>query len=215
MPTASDGEGLRGQAVEPLARGHRLVGVGVVAEPAPVALALDRLVGDRALDDEHERLQLAAVGLEEPLDEVVGAADRAALEVDQRPVDGDLRQARAAPEGDLLDARLRRRRQRDRVAVAAQAGVDPQDVDDGSRQVGLRSTRHSLASQVFGGRDSGPRAMRRPLPTLGGGDLAMSAVLHSVDRPRGRVVQWPPCRPVRRDRRGSASGSGAATGPGT
>src|SRR5215216_1874546 len=47
------GQGLGGQAVDPLAGGHGLAGVGVVAEAAPVALALDRLVGDRALDDQH------------------------------------------------------------------------------------------------------------------------------------------------------------------
>ena len=41
----------------------------------------------------HFCFELAAVGLEEPLEEVVGAAARAALEVDQGPVHGDLRQA--------------------------------------------------------------------------------------------------------------------------
>ncbi len=71
-------ERLGGQPVEPLAGGHRLPGLGVVAEAAPVALGLDRLVRDRPLDDEHERLQLAALGLEEPLDERVGALVRAA-----------------------------------------------------------------------------------------------------------------------------------------
>src|ERR671912_878886 len=38
------GQGLGGQAVDPLAGGHRLAGRGVVAEPAPVAFLLDRLV---------------------------------------------------------------------------------------------------------------------------------------------------------------------------
>ena len=40
----------------------------------------------------YEWFQLAAVGLEEPLEEVVGAARGSAFEVDQRPVHGDLRQ---------------------------------------------------------------------------------------------------------------------------
>ena len=136
--------------------------VGVVAEAAPVALALDRLVGDRALDDEHERLELAAVGLEEPLDEVVGAADRAALEVDQRPVHRDLRQAREGAEGDLLDARLRGRGEGDRVAVAAEPGVDPEDVDDGLVRRGFGSRSHSLLPAAS-------RSSRRmtPVPRLG------------------------------------------------
>ena len=73
-----DGERLRREAVEPLVGRDRLAGHRVVAEAAPVALAGELLVGDRTLDDEHERLQLAAVGLAEPLEEVVGAADRAA-----------------------------------------------------------------------------------------------------------------------------------------
>ena len=119
------------QPVEPLAGGHRLAGRRVVAEAAPVALVLDLLVGDRALDDQHERLELAAVGLEEPLEEVVGAAVGAALEVDQRPVHGDLRQPGQGAEGDLLDAGLGGRGEGHGVAVAAEAGVDPQHVDQG------------------------------------------------------------------------------------
>ena len=131
MPTARMASAFGRQPVEPLAGGHRLAGLGVVPEAAPVALGLDLLVRDGALDDEHERLQLAALGLEEPLDEVVGAADGAVLEVDQRPVHGDLREPGQRPERDLLDAGLGGGGEGDRVAVAAQPGVDPQDVDDG------------------------------------------------------------------------------------
>ncbi len=116
--------------MEPLAGGHGLVGLGIVPEAAPVALALDGLVGDRTLDHQHEGLELAAVGLEEPLEEIVGAAHGAALEVDQRPVHSDLRQPGQGSEGDLLDARLSGGGERHRVAVAAQAGIDPEDVDD-------------------------------------------------------------------------------------
>ena len=89
------------------------------------------LVGDRPLDDEDERLELAAVGLEEPLEEVVRAAVGAALEVDQRPVDGDFRQPGQGAERDLLDAGLGGRGEGHGVAVAAEAGVDPEDVDQG------------------------------------------------------------------------------------
>ena len=130
MPTASTARAFGRQAVEPLAGGDRLVGVRVVAEAAPVALVLDGLVRYRALDDQDEGVQLAPVGLEEPLEEVVGAADRTALEVDQRPVDGDLREPRQGAERDLLDARLCGTGQGDRVAVATEPGVDPEDVDD-------------------------------------------------------------------------------------
>ena len=129
MPDGHDRRRLRSQPVEPFAGRHRLAGLRVVAEPAPVALALDGLVGDRALDDEHERIELAAIGLEEPFDEIVGAAHRAVLEVDQRPVDGDLGQAGEGAQGDLLDAGLSGSGQGDRVTVTAEPGVDPQDVD--------------------------------------------------------------------------------------
>src|SRR6202023_4094313 len=76
-----DRGGLRAQPVQPLAGGHRLAGGWVVPEAAPVALFLDRLVRDRALDDQDERIQFAAVGLVPPLDEVVGALLGTALEV--------------------------------------------------------------------------------------------------------------------------------------
>ena len=138
-----DGGGLGRQPVQPLAGGHRLAGRRVVAEPAPVALVVQLLVGDGALDHQHERLQLAAVGLEEPLQEVVGAAVGPALEVDQRPVHRDLGQAGQRAEGDLLDAGLGGRGQGDGVAVTAEPGVDPQHVDqgffglDGSSAVGI------------------------------------------------------------------------------
>ena len=103
---------------------------GIVTEAAPVALVLDLLVGDRAFDDEDERFQLAAVGFAEPLEEVVLAAGRATLEVDQRPMHRDLRKSGERTECDLLDARLGRGSQRDGVPVATEAGVDPQDVDE-------------------------------------------------------------------------------------
>ena len=104
--------------------------VGIVAEPAPVPLPLDGLVGNRPLDDQDERVELAPVGLEEPFDEIVRAADRTALEVDEGPVHGDLRQPGQGAQGDLLDARLGGRGQGHGVAVAAESGVDPENVDD-------------------------------------------------------------------------------------
>ena len=159
MPTAEHRERLRREAVEPVVDRHRLAGIGVVAEAGPVAVAVDLLVGDRALDDQHERLDLAAGTLEEPFEEVVGAAVRAALEVDQRPVHGDLRQSRQSTERDLFDRRLGRRCQRNRIAVATEAGVDPQDVDDQFVRRGFRSghTRSFVhaASMGFGARTAG------------------------------------------------------------
>jgi hypothetical protein len=66
----------------------------------------------------------------EPLDEAVDAAVGAALEVEQRPVQGDPGQPRQRADHQLLDARLGRGGQRDGVPVAAQPAVHPEDVQD-------------------------------------------------------------------------------------
>ena len=126
-----NGEGFGREPVEPLARRHRLAGQRVVAEPGPVALTCERLVRYRPLDDEDEGLQLAAICLPEPLQEVVRTAGRAAFEVDERPVDRDFGQPRQRAQRDLFDARLRRSGERNGVPVAAQPGIDPQHVDQG------------------------------------------------------------------------------------
>ena len=135
-PDRHDRGRLACQPVQPLGRLDRLARRRVGTEPRPVPLGLDRLVRDRPLDDEDERLELAAVGLVPPLDERVGPLLRPALEVDQRPVHLDLRQPRQGAHDDLLDARLGRPRQGDGVAVAPQPTVHPEDVE-GSR-LGLR-----------------------------------------------------------------------------
>src|SRR6202020_2411970 len=110
--------------------GHRLARRRVVAETAPVALGLDRLVRYRPLDDEDERVELAAIGLVPPLDERVRALLGTALEVDQGPVHGHLGQSGQGPEHDLLDARLGRGGQRHRVPVAPEPPVHPENMDD-------------------------------------------------------------------------------------
>ena len=79
---------------------------GSLPNPHQYPSLVQLLVGDRPLDDQHERFQLAAVGLEEPFEEVVRTARRSALEVDQRPVHGDLGQTGQRAERDLLDAWL-------------------------------------------------------------------------------------------------------------
>ena len=125
-----DRGGLRRQPVEPLAGGHRLARRRVVAEAAPVALGLDRLVRYGPLDDEDERVELAAIGLVPPLDERVRALLGTALEVDQGPVHRHLRESGQGPQHDLLDARLGRGGQRHRVPVASEPPVHPENMDD-------------------------------------------------------------------------------------
>src|SRR4051794_15897045 len=114
------------QAVEPPVQRERLARRLVVAERRPVALAVDVLVRDRALDDEHERrVELAARRLAERREELLAAERRRQHLV----VEVHLRDAGDRAEQDVLDARLARRGDRDGVAVAAHPLRDPQDVD--------------------------------------------------------------------------------------
>ena len=160
-----DRRGLGRQPVEPFVGRHRLTGRRVVAEAAPVALGLDRLVRDGPLHHQHERVELAPVGLVPPLDEGVGALLGAALEVDQRPVHRDLGQARQGAERDLLDAGLGGGGQRHRVPVAAEASVHPENMQDRILR-GLGHSGHPFARRpVSAGalvRSGASRARRRP-----------------------------------------------------
>jgi len=70
-------------------------------------------------------IELPAFGGEKRLQEL-GPAETV---FDQRPVELDRRQSGQRAERDLFDRRLRRVRQRDRVAVAAEARWYPKDVD--------------------------------------------------------------------------------------
>ena len=115
--------------MEPLAGGYRLAGGRIVAEPAPIALVFDLLVRDGSFDDEHEGFQFAAIGLEEPLEEIVCSSRGSAFEIDQRPVDGDFGKSGKRAERDLLDTGLGGGSQRHRITVTTQTCVDPQNMD--------------------------------------------------------------------------------------
>ena len=108
----------------------------VRAQGRPVALGLDLLVGDRALDDQDERIEASFLGLIPELHELV-----AVLVGEHRVVEVDLGQPGNRPHQHVLDAGLRGGGDRHRVAVTAQAGRDPQDVEflDGRRFLGLAS----------------------------------------------------------------------------
>ncbi len=125
VPTARTASALGASFSQPRARRLGLPGLEVVAEAGPVPLFLDGLVGDRPLHHEDEGIQLSALGFAEPLHEVFAAEGI----VDQRPVNGDLGKPRKGPQHNLLDAGLHRGGERDGISVAAQAAVDPQDVN--------------------------------------------------------------------------------------
>ena len=74
VPTAITAVALRRQPVQPLVGRPRLAGRPgrCRTRTSTRRCPCSALVGDRSLDDQDERLQLAAVGLVPPLDEVVG-----------------------------------------------------------------------------------------------------------------------------------------------
>ena len=98
------------------------------------------------------------------------AADRTAFEVNEGPVDLDLREAGKGLEGDLFDARLSCCGERDGVTVAAETGVDPKDVDHGLGGRCSLGSRHSKTS-LFEERASSIDPGWTPHRTLGWGVL--------------------------------------------
>ena len=142
-----DGQRLGRQPVDPVAGGDRLAGLLVGAERGPVALFLDLLVGDRAFDDQDERVEPALLGLVPELHELV-----AVLVGEHGVVQVDLGQPGNRPQDDVFDAGLRGGGDRDRVAVAAQPGRDPEDVHllDGRRPLRLASVRDVVVSAIVG-----------------------------------------------------------------
>ena len=102
---------------------HVVIGCFVIAS-FPIA-CVDLLVRDRALYDEHEGTELATRGLMERREEIL-AAERVR---EHRIVEPHLRQARDGAHHQILDARIRRRRDRDGIAIAAKPRRDPENVD--------------------------------------------------------------------------------------
>ena len=196
-----DRQRLGGQPVEPFAGGHRLARRRVVAEAAPVALLLDRFVGDRSLDDQHEGLpKPPRSAYEEPLDEIVGATDRPAFEIDQRPVHRDLGLAGEGPDGNLFDAGLSGSSEGDRVAFTAEAGVDPENMDHRvGRRGGICRGCHPLPP--FGARvvqQSLIKPFRRNTQA-GAGRMAQSGARSlQKDRRATRLPESPACRQLGR-----------------
>ena len=122
-----DGPGLRREPVDPPVERDRLAGGLVVAERRPVALAVDLLVRDRALDHEHERERQPRRA--RPRRNGVRNSSPPSVVGEHLVVQVDLRQPGDGAEQDVLDARLPGRRHRDRVTVAAHPLRDPEDVD--------------------------------------------------------------------------------------
>ena len=120
-----DRPGFGRQPIDPLVDGNRLAGGGIIAHGGPVTVAVDLLVRDRALDDEHvRRVELAIGSLMENAHEVV-AAERS---VEHLVVQVHPGQTWNQAEHDVLEAGLHGRGHRDRIAVAAHALGGPQDV---------------------------------------------------------------------------------------
>src|ERR1017187_5681382 len=208
-----DGRGLGGQPVEPFVGGHRLARRRVVAEAAPVPLGLNVLVRDRPLDDEHKRIKFPPVRLVPPFDEVVRPLLGPALEVDQRPVHRYLGQSRQRAEHDFLDAGLGCGGQRHRVAVAAEAAIHPEYVQDWF----LRGLGHSAHPFVGSPADAGARfkVTRAPDGQARAGDAWSPGLLPGSGSRRCIVQPWPARgRPIAKGPRGiAAAGESILTAP--
>ena len=178
--------GARREPVEPRARGDRLA-VRVDAEAAPVTVAVDLLVGDRALDDEHERVELAARG------RVPGAQVVVADVVgEQRVVERDARLAGDGAAQQLLETRAGRGRERDRLAVAAESARQPEHVDD--QPLGLAVPREvdRLASRADGRPPAHTSSPRRALGRSASAARCSAAVPCRCSAP-SRLVTSPAC----------------------
>src|SRR5207253_1375087 len=97
-----------------VAGGDGLAGRGVGPEPGPAALGLVLLVGDRALDHQHEGGELALGGAAEVAQELV-----AGLVGQDRVVQPDERQSWESAAYEVLEAGLSRGGDGDGVAIAA------------------------------------------------------------------------------------------------
>ena len=120
-PQRKDGRGSRREPVDPRVGQDRLSALRVGTETRPVTVAVDLLVGHRALEYQNERVELAASRVPPGPHEVLAALVR------EHRIDQDHRgHPRKASAQQIFEARVGRSRQRDRVAVATQAAGEPQ-----------------------------------------------------------------------------------------
>jgi len=112
---------LRRQPINPLARRDWLPGIRVCSPSSPVAFLLDPFVRNRALHDQHKRIEFTPFSPVEVLHELI-----ANLGGKHRVMQVNLRKSRNGPEQDLLDTGLLGSSNRNRVTVAAQACGDPE-----------------------------------------------------------------------------------------
>ena len=122
VPQATTAQACGAKLIDPVAGGDRLAGARIGAEAGPVALGLVVFVGNRAFDHQDERRQVSGGGLVEGLQELVADFVR-----EDRMVQPHLGHAGDRPAEDVFEAGLRGGRDGDRIAVASQAGGDPQE----------------------------------------------------------------------------------------
>jgi hypothetical protein len=112
------------EPVYPFTRRDRLAGPLVGTERSPVAFRFVFLVWDRAFDDQDERIDSIGRGIVEKLDKIL------AIFVGQELVmKMDLRYAWDTARDEIFDARLRRGSHSDGIAVAAETGRYPENVN--------------------------------------------------------------------------------------
>ena len=71
MPQATTASAFGRQTIDPFVGGNRLAGVGIGSKSRPVALFLDLLVGNGALDHQDERIKFPLFGQVPVLEKIV------------------------------------------------------------------------------------------------------------------------------------------------
>ena len=188
-----DGPGAWGQPVDPAGGGDGLTGVGVGAEAGPAPLDVARLVGDGALDDEDEGVELTGGGGLEPGEELVAhlVGEHRVMEAD-RGTPGKAPKTRSSRLGWVAAVMAMESPSQLRPAVSQSTGISS------STGATVRGYCHPVRDEVgpapwVGGPRVGSTAQAGPASAVAGGPGG---------RGRGRRRRWRRCGTALRRRRG-------------
>src|SRR5580704_1745187 len=119
---------MRRETVDPFTGGDGLAGIAISTERSPVTSLFIVFVGDRAFDDQDEVFDSSSRRVVEGLEKIIAVGLGKKWIVER-----DFRNPGNLAEDDVFDAGLGGSSHGDGVAVTAQAGGDPQNVELGYR----------------------------------------------------------------------------------
>ena len=121
---ADNRQRFRREPIDPFRSLDRLPSIRICSLRGPVTFILDVFVGNRAFHDQHERIDLTTFGLVKVLHEVV-----AHFIGQHRIVQVNFRKSGNGAQKNVFDARLFGGGDGDGIAIATQAGSQPDDVN--------------------------------------------------------------------------------------